>query len=93
MTDDFSKYPKSIGEIRSDQTRHAKDWTPREALINALRDIDSGEIDPKCLVILHSTEIEPGITRTGFYACSPDPLMTFGCIELGKQKILKGGEQ
>lgn len=47
MTDDFTDHPKTIGEIRSDKTRKAQDWTVKEMLIAVLRKIDAGEIDPR----------------------------------------------
>lgn len=37
MTDDFANHPKSITEIKSDRSNSAKDWTPRDVLIDVLR--------------------------------------------------------
>ena len=37
MNDDFSDHPKTIGEIRSDKSQKAEHWSPRDALIAALR--------------------------------------------------------
>lgn len=47
---DFSKL-HTIAELRADRTNDARLWTAREALIETLRLIDSGEIDPDCIVI------------------------------------------
>lgn len=47
---DFSKL-HTIAELRSDRTDDARLWAPRDALIEVLRLIDSGEIDPDCLLI------------------------------------------
>lgn len=55
-TEDFSEAPVSIGEVRSDRSNLAKDWTPREALVSMLRDIDSGKRNPEELMII---TIEP----------------------------------
>lgn len=49
-TTDFSKL-HTIGELRSERTDDARLWTPREALIETLRLIDAGEIDPDCMLI------------------------------------------
>ena len=38
----FANYPVSITELRSERTGRAKDWTVRDMLIDALRDIDAG---------------------------------------------------
>lgn len=55
MADDenFADYPKSLAEIRSDRSQNSADWTPRDALIDLLRDIDSGKFNPKSLMIVH----------------------------------------
>lgn len=39
---DFADHPQTVGEIRSDKTQAAKDWSIRDMLICLLRDIDSG---------------------------------------------------
>lgn len=48
--DSYKDFPQSIGEIKSDKTQDAEHWTPRECLINMLRQIDNG-LDVKILVI------------------------------------------
>lgn len=50
-TDDFSNYPRSIAEVRSDKTTDAADWSVRDALISTLRDIDNGTIKPLSIVM------------------------------------------
>jgi len=52
VTEDFSKAPKTIGELRAHKSQNAKDWTPRDALISVLRQIDSGEIKLDDVMIL-----------------------------------------
>ena len=43
MTEDsFADTPVTIGEIRSDKSNKAKDWSVRDMLIHVLREIDSG---------------------------------------------------
>lgn len=51
MTDDYSNHPPTISELKSNKSGKASDWTPRDAIIAALRDIDSGEVDPETLII------------------------------------------
>ena len=53
MSDDFSNHPPTVSELKSNKTGSAKDWTPRDALIAALRDLDSGEIDPETLIVAY----------------------------------------
>jgi len=42
MTEDFSNHPYTIGELRANKTQSASQWTVRDMLIDALREIDSG---------------------------------------------------
>lgn len=48
IPDNFAKYPASISEITGETTA---EWSPRDALINTLRDLDSGKINPSSLII------------------------------------------
>lgn len=54
MNDEYKDIPISIGEIRSyklDST--AQDWLPRDALVNVIRLIDDGIIDPSLLIVCY----------------------------------------
>lgn len=82
--EDFSKYPKSVGEARSEASERASDWTPREALISMLRDIDSGKVKTDALVICFR---RPDGQKPGFVIASPDPLVTLGLLERTKFRI------
>lgn len=63
MDDDFSKMPESIAEIRANRAEKASLWTPRDALISALRDVDSGKLNPFCAFIVLGTR-DPGTSDT-----------------------------
>ena len=58
MTENYSKEPFSIAELRSEKEGDAKLWTVRDALISLLRDIDSGEINPNAIVMFYRTDTE-----------------------------------
>lgn len=47
---DFSKL-HTIAELRAERANDARLWAPRDALVEVLRLIDTGEIDPDCVVI------------------------------------------
>lgn len=49
---DFADMPASIGEHRADEDRDGRSWTPRDALIDVLRRLDKGEIEPRNLAIV-----------------------------------------
>lgn len=51
-SEDFSKAPVSITELRSSKTQRAADWTPRDALIHMLRQIDEGKVELNDLVLV-----------------------------------------
>lgn len=52
--EDYSKFPKSLSEVRSDKSGKAADWTVRDMLIALLREIDSGSIHPEKAVLVYS---------------------------------------
>lgn len=58
--DSFKGYPTSVTEARSNKTQNAKDWTPRDALIACLRDIDEGREVPIDIVISMATKEPSG---------------------------------
>jgi hypothetical protein len=60
MTDDFSDHPQSLSEVKAHREGKASLWTPRDALIDTLRMIDKGEIDPTGLVISYELTESPG---------------------------------
>ena len=79
VMDDFSNAPLSITEIRSDKSDSAADWTPRDALVSLLREIDKGDVSPDAIVICFR---QPG-EREGsshFRMSASDPLIGLGLI-------------
>lgn len=56
MTQDFSQHPRTLGDIRSEKTGSAKDWSVRDALIKTLSEIDSGEIVARKVVMVIQIE-------------------------------------
>lgn len=93
MSDDFKNYPKSITEIKSDKSNKASDWTPRDALIDVLRMIDSGELVATSLIVCYREDSEEGgIAKPGFRVSSPNPLLTLGMLSYVTHRIAKLGE-
>lgn len=85
-TDSFSDYPLSLNELRSRRSGNAADWTPRDALIQMLRDIDSGVIRPDALVVSFREKLEQGF-RTNFSAACPDSGVLLALLEQTKFRI------
>lgn len=94
MSEDFKDYPKSITEIKSDRSNKASDWTPRDALIDVLRMIDSGEVKPTSLIVCYrEASEEDGVAKPGFRVASPDPLLTLGMLSYITHRIAKLGDE
>jgi hypothetical protein len=77
---DFANHPKSIGELRADKTQHAKDWTPRDALIEMLRSIDSGEMVLDALVVVGRQIMPDGAIHTARRVSAPDTIVAVGLL-------------
>jgi hypothetical protein len=69
MAENYAKHPRSIAEIKSDRTQRCDDWSPRDALINTLRDIDTGNSKPRALIIAWY-EDGPDKTISTYYSVS-----------------------
>ena len=92
VSEDFSNYPPSIGEVRSDRSRNAADWCPRDALIECLRSIDSGDINPDAIIIVRREKVEPGSTITVYSAAAPDIHTSIGMLEYTIHKLMRDVE-
>jgi len=58
--DSFAGHPVSIGEARSVREHDCRLWSPRDALVNTLRDLDEGKINPTDLLICWATTSDDG---------------------------------
>lgn len=80
MSDDFKNHPKSITELRAEKEEDASKWTPRDALISVLRDIDSGETSPDALVICYHEKLEGG-HKTSYVSATPNLVIALGLMD------------
>jgi hypothetical protein len=87
--DNFADAPQTIGEIRSDKSRSARDWTPRDALISLLREIDRGEANPDTIAIFYRERTRQ---KTAFVIAGADPDATVGVAYEGIHRILRARE-
>lgn len=92
MTDSFANHPQSIAEIKSDKSRNAADWTPRDALISVLRKLDAGEIAPSAIVIV-SGDATAGSASIEWASSSPNMLVTLGLLTRFMWAIQETAEQ
>ena len=86
--DDYKDYPPSITEIKSDKTQNGKDWTPRDALIAALRDVDSGILKAEYCILIFGEIDEEDCTFTKFFNSTPNRYILQGMIEDFKRRLI-----
>lgn len=83
--DSFSNFPKSVHEIKADQSGNYDDWTPRDAVIEALRRIDQGrEANPPlelaATVVLFVQKSPNGELEVHWDIQSKDRLLLLGAV-------------
>lgn len=94
MSEDFSQYPVSIAELRSDRTKHAADWSPRDLLIALLREIDQGKHpNLDTMIVVFSEHTDDGSASTKYRISSANPYKTFGLLGLAQQHIFQDGQK
>jgi hypothetical protein len=82
----FAAHPRSLNEHKSDKSRDAADWAPRDALISVLREIDEGlKVDS---IAIGYSQIEGANSKSFFAIAGPNPIITLGTIEMMKAKLL-----
>lgn len=92
MPDDFKDHPQSIAEIKAQRAVDGGLWSPRDALIAVLRDIDDGKVDPSCIFIAYGVITDapgkPTVTDTHFAAAGENNYIVLGIIERAKHKFM-----
>ena len=89
---DYSNYPTSLLDKKSEESRNAKDWTPRDVLIKALREMDSGEmenVDTLLVVFRDKPKEDGGAYGPGFWACSDNLYNSIALLEVIKNHLMK----
>lgn len=85
----FTNYPVSIAEARADREDDCRSWTPRDALISLLRDLDSGKTRADALMCVYRERLPDGNTRTHFVNATPDIHTALGLLTAGHFKLLE----
>lgn len=85
---DYSKEPVSLAEARAQKAKNASLWAPRDALIDVLRRIDAGEVNPEAILIVY--RFKEGEDRFTEWTRSGDNEAVFiGMLEQAKIGILR----
>jgi hypothetical protein len=85
----YKDYPESVTEVTADKSQNAMDWSPRDALISALRDLDSGEINPSILLVGCAKVTKNGGILPNFYLSSTNSLMSQGLLKTIERQMGK----
>lgn len=72
----YEDCPITIGELRSDRSESATDWSPRELLISLLRGIDAGTLDPESMVVAFSCG-----EKVSYRVSSPSAIISLGLFD------------
>lgn len=85
----YSDHPESITEIRAKKAANGTLWTPRDALIDVLRDIDNGlKVDALVVCFRSRVDLQDPGTVSFTQAC-PDVSTAVGIVELAKLRMTK----
>lgn len=89
MSDDqnFADHPTSLGEARAQRTGSGAQWTPRDALIAVLRDIDAGKVTIDALVCAYRIVEPDGGFSTGFAVSAPEADIAVAVMTRGLAKM------
>jgi hypothetical protein len=85
--DNFANHPKSISEIKAQKEGDGAMWSPRDALIEMLREIDSGNLDVKSMIIAYETAPDEGRSYTCFSSACPSPLIALGLLVRAAHRV------
>lgn len=85
----FATYPRSLSAYRSDKSDAACDWTARDVLIETLRMIDSGEVNPDHMVVVFRDILPEGVRQTGYCSSGEDSYVMLGMMHLSLDWLSK----
>ncbi len=83
--DSFADAPVSLAEHRAGKSHDAKDWTPRDVLVELLRGIDRGEIKPGALLVAYRRED----LSVGYSAAYPDQMEMLGILDAARYMLVR----
>lgn len=86
----FANHPKSITELKADRDGCSSTWEPRDALVNLLRDIDSGSAKPTDLVICYVERNDDGTTLCRYLNATKDLPTALGVISRVQWRLNTG---
>jgi len=77
----YENQPVSIGELRAKRSGNGSDWSPRDCLVDILRAIDDGTLNPQGLIVCAYAEGEHGAVDIKFSQAMPNVIMASGTLQ------------
>jgi len=62
------------------ESNAADSWSATDVLLTTLKDLESGELNPKALIVIYAQDDDEGDTMVGFRVSSTDTLVTQGML-------------
>lgn len=84
----FADAPTTIGELSANRSKQAKDWMPRDVLINVLRRVDRGEIKPDNLMVVWDDA-----NHTSYTQSTENKYRSNWLLDRAKRMIMKDEEE
>lgn len=91
---DFSNHPTSLSSYRVNKEQDAAKWTARDILVETLKKIDSGELNPDILTIWYREEtgVDEPYKIGGQVAYKPgsgtDVFTLLGLLDIAKSEMI-----
>lgn len=82
QVDNYSNYPPSTTEIQADRENNGSKLTARDALIMVLREIDSGRVNPRSLIVVYGdVNNEDGSSPFGYVQATAGATIAVGLLQ------------
>lgn len=83
----------SLGAIRAEREQNGALWSVRDVLVDCLKRVDAGDIEPDAIVVVWRCKKRPGLTDTHFAQSGPDIHTTLGLLSHAGQQIYREGNE
>lgn len=90
VAESYADEPITITALRANKTDNGSHWTPRDALIDVLRQIDKGEISPDALCVVWCQKYETGGGFINYSSSADSGVTTLGLLARAAYRVNVG---
>lgn len=83
----FANAPITIGEARAQRAGSAAAWSPRDVLVQLLREIDSGDLKPSAMVVSMAVPQPDGTMAHSYRNACPDNFVALGLLARAAHRL------